>query len=52
MITEGIKTWADFQSQRALPHSRKRWQIQLFRLFERGKFDEWPNNGKWILKIL
>ena len=28
------------------------WQIQLFRPFGGERFGEWPDNGKWILKIL
>ena len=26
--------------------------LTVFRLFGREKFAKWPNNGKWILKIL
>ena len=30
----------------------KHSQFQLFRLFGGERFGKWPNNGKWILKIL
>ena len=48
LLTDVYKTYCMAENIVGIKH----WQIHLFTLLEGEKFGKWPNNGKWILKIM